>query len=1618
MSKPLLSGIANVINKQYNIGENSTTNLDADGIRYGALGSFASQIDQTASRSYLENGLINNVRPRVVEAITLTPDITVLVKKRFVSSLANNHKLELMEEKERKLIVASKRLFQNKIKAYNAYERLSKIDNLARETGLFNKNLIPTILQAVSDFGDAVNLTGLDKSVIQTLQRAINFGDTSRFTTWVVDQKSAFASRFGEGTGVFELCNISSLNTKSSVEFGGGNCSFDLLDPYKISFVTEKDIDIAISDVYNFYSTQPLLSLASELPDKIEEAVANLNAERIQRGVSPLSFKVSRETVISKKLRVIIDFDGREVPFSYNSGLIGFNSSVIIDPVATTGFNGLSPGDEEAVKEIIANYFTLFAYESNTQSQIRVFKDDQNYIRNRMRLFYGGQSIIQQMDVVTVFMTTRTLEDNTLAPGFKGFYGQGTQTIGQRLNSVVRDINALALNYSGSKVSPDEVEKNAIAGPNFPTWLWRMFRNDFTRSAAGTCIFSGLVKSVSSSYDPKSGYRLSISCEDNTAYFKKSMVNVQPSLETLSSIVFDPLTPFDISFDATTGIPINDLQQGEVPPLLPENNKLIASGKVKFKSGRNKGLNISEKSYKTKDVEVYFDKYVNVLSDPDGFVYRWKQGIGSITYNTKSLIPNLDGISAPLLNADPFAGQDVINSISLLITGKPYNNNTFAKAAMATANSLSLNNNQSNGNFYQSYIEGLAFELQKRNSVWGNFIPAKSFSVNSNSLSFIMTGLGSFTQANSKLNALLTERARLGTQADAEYVQLKTKEFTRDANTVPDFSEDAITANRQIITDSIKRVDEQIEQLSSEFFKKFENDYASSPLGTLQVFGDDVTFQDGFSDYRSKFSENYENQQQNDIEFRKTINAIALRRLWKTKANEDPNLFIVDDQYDANLDIMAFSKEIADRTNLFNTDYTDISNKIVEVASILGLEVFADTQGNIRVRPPLYNRIPSSVFYRMFQERYSRGVKVFPDFLEKLFYNQVKAETQQIEVIEDEIRLRLTILGADNDQKRTNILRGQTLPSANAESASFQFMTVESTGLVDPEFKKLIANSKPEFREDQERASIDVLEKFKKTVLTQLKSNRIFDSLSKVNLQKTFTNSSARLNVGSVESKFSEIKRRLERTKGIKVPALSDFVQDKRFSQNVISQTDSLAIMNQVSKFVGERQRIIRQLANSLNNLTDGVKTNSQQSSPNAFLTPFITNTPIPKVFEHMIEDETYDEYGPGSGNRYVIKEVQILSIDLEFNEPEFNAIQVNGLFGQDINAGGYAPAANELDFSNGIFSGGNQLVTATSVNYDSWYQFGFRAGQVVQAPFLSNPESQCAPYAVALLNKASKKIRSGSVKIAGYNEYYQPGDVVFLEDWNLLFYVNAVNHNFSYGNLTTTLSLEYGHFPGEYIPTHLDIAGSILYSSQSYASYYKSLRTNDIPGSVSLGAIIAQTASEPIDSILSGPIGNQNLNILMKTLATASGIVNPTALVNRKAVIYLRIYSEIGAVQTGASFIKEWFQNPQQNTPSGILDANKNQQYKINSDNIIIEFVDLNNSQLSPSQAAVGVARNLIDTQAVNNETLFGVIETKVIDMWLVYEAVKETTELSNNGSQKAQAGNAAISSAVKRSV
>lgn len=1606
------------VNQVSGVSENTPRGLDTGtpfgtGVAsFGALGAFSNKIDRSAHRQYLESGMVRNSRPQNLEILMQEPDVTVLVKKRQFSSLLDNYRFDLMNEEERLYVRATKRLFYNKCRLIAAYERLSKIEKIAANDGVISDYTLPLIFSSVDILNQASPglIDSKTMSVLNTVKQVKAYSDPSFVTTWVTDSTVPYVSEAGEGTGVFELTLVTNLDVTNSVKFMGGSANFSIEDPEKIMMISSSDIEKAIAEAGSLFQNQFFKFTEGQLEDAIESLKQALRSLRFSRNVPDVRFTINQNSLLQKKVRAFFDEAAREILFTYEGGFLGAGASIELDQSAREGEIGLNEVEEGLFKQIIENIFILLGYHESSKTQIKEFNKQTNYVRQKMYAEFNGQPIIQPMDVVHVFMSSKTKYDSGLSKGLNGYFSAKSvvsklnNSIGQ-IDTALSDLSA-AFGGAGGGESYLENEKNAIVGPDFPIWLWYLLRNDFTRQAAGTHVFAGVVDS--SSHEGAPGrYTLSVVAKDNAYYFSFGQINIKPSVDVFDSALYDPLTPFKLDFDTATGF-----VKGEAPPLLDENVKLLNSGSVRLKSGRFRGSKVDENSYKINDAELVpaansaSSLFRRKFNDPDGFVYRWKRGIGSLVMGGQPHGSEFRSEYSPALTNKPFAGQDVMNVLSLLVTGQPYNFNNFIRAAVQSA---SLTRDELfNNSGASSYFRGLLNDLSKTNATWGNFMPFKKLIINDSGYNFLRSGEFDISTSNKIVTDLLRERAKRFDELTSILPQFANNpQFYKigsngainiDSSTVGAIDLNAISK----LTEDIINLDFQIDEQTRSFQDSLKNSNIRSTDGTLKIFGDDVSFDDTVTDGSGITPEQ---KARDRIEFRKKINYLTQRRLWKVKANADNNLFIVDDSYDKNYDIQAFERSLVTSLETFKSTYSKISEQIEAVAQMLGLEIFADSQGHIQARPPQYNRIPSSVFFDFITQKQDTGIQIFPSFLESLFINQVQGLTDRIEIIEDEIRLRSAALGHVDDRAIETTLSGAVEGAGALTDKNFKFVTSTDGRVGGKDLRNLLSQANPDFREEANRKALNELSS---AVSAPVNASVNFDIVRRTNVvnNQIFAGVEA-----EIENRIETVRNRLENKTGS--PALTRqqlLPRDKSLAGAGRSQLDVLELTQQISQFLSERQRLVKMLANSIKNLDQGTALNRDPDPSQNILFPHLnkkSSNVFPEIIQHMIEDEDFDDLGDASGKRYVIRPAEIISRRITPTPPPFTIVEVDGSLETGLVQG---PSGLEIG------QGGNGISAAFAVDYDMWRQFGFRGYQAVNVPFLSDPQAQCAPYAVFLLNQARKNILKAEVNRVG-NEFIQPGEVYYLEDDNLLFYAETVTHSFSYGQqFTTRLNLTYGHSPGEFIPTMLDVIGKGLYANRYQANLVRHVRNSNPSGDTPITVLVNNNPSSfgtDLELLMQGDYGEQNRKNLGNMMTSTAGLITPTRM-GDSITLEVRVYynSDSGFSEPNetllslAEAISEWIRNPSMksnlggDTPQLLPDVNF--QSAIPADSIKIVEVDLAkiDEVRSPSGQAWAQARGLISSgnpavfadtegagQAREDLELANLFD-KVIDIWAVFES------------------------------
>ena len=1681
-----LDSLSDSLLDQVGLSENTPSSLDTSQPGdFGVLGDFASKIDKSAYRSYVETGQIRNIRPRASEILMQEPDITVVIKKRIFSSLAENFKPELMEEDDKLFLRATKRLFENKCRIIAAYERLTKFERVvSHNDGMLNDVAFPMLFTAIDSLNAISSTTGINilgsktQSALESIRNVKKFSDPAFFTTWNINKEIPYATDIGDGTGTFDLTLVQSVTCKNSVELGQGNCTLTIEDPYKLMIVNNNDIEIAISDATSLFKQRSFFKVTEfQLKKTIEDLKTKLNSIRGSRGATRIFFKIAEESLLFKKVRAFIDNEGREIKFTFEAGLFGIdllstnNDAVSIAPESYEGINGLRRGNSEAdfFKQIVQNIFTLMGLQQTTRSENKKANKLTSSIRRKMQLHYGNKAIIQPMDVVYVFIGSKMLKDSKITQGLNTTFSGGNlvnkinQTIGN-IESAFDDISqtfsgGMAGDTAGGDGSSLEIEKNLIAGPDFPIWLYQLMRNDFTRQAAGVCTFVGTVDTAPHDYSGGK-YVLTVNVKDNSNYFKVSQINVNPSVDVYNGALYDPLTPFNAEFDESTGF-----LRGEVPPLLDANVRLLNSRSVRSKLGRFRGSELDEVRYALLEIEHItsgggdsakqgFSKIARRnFVDPDGFVYRWKEGIGSLVlfgepHSDFTTLGSFRSEASPNITKNPFAGQDVMNVLSLLITGVPYNYNNFVRGALDFAKLQK--DDLKNEDMSQSFFKGLISDITKQNAIWGSFMPFKKLVVNERAYEFLASGEFDLTIKNAALNKKLRERAIKFDEFTSSATQFSNipQWYPKGSGGKPIGTIDPAHADiAPKLQKDIIDLDTEIAQLEDEFKNRVSKQpNLQGQSGTLSIIGDDISFDPTVTGSGKAAQDTEEDRLRARRDLRKRTNALTRRRIWKVRGNSDTNLFIVDDTYDKNYDIRAFEQALTSRLDLFNSTYSGISDQITQIKKLLGLEVFADSQGHIQARPPQYNKMPSSVFRNMLQQKAERGIRLFPSFLEKLFFNSVQGVSDRIEIVEDQIRLRAAALGFNSDTDTVRLLNGGHLGQKTHASMHFRFLTSPQNGKLGGEdIRVLFEQNLPDLQEEN---AMNALEKLSAKLSGPLNATINFDIIKRsdiVNDEQTFKG-----NEYSSNSAIKNISNRLRRRLNQDVPSsVQAILSNRRVTDRAgKSQADILRVLNQISRFVGERQRLIKTLSNSIRNLREGMALNSDDSSSaKALLMPNIRDTDgdvlFPRMLEHMIEDENNDDFGPRAGRRFILSDDKIISLNIVESAPDYNMVQVDGKL--EV---GLVDMPGGLDVNLTGQSGGNAIGTAWAVDYDLWRMYGFRGSEAVNAPYFSDPNTQCAPFAVYLLNLARKNIFKGSVTVVG-NEYIQAGEVYYIEDRDLLFYASSVTHSFTYnGQYNTNIELTYGHNPGEYIPTHLDIIGKGLYSNRHQSELVRQVRHGHADGSTPL-TIVTRDTSQPVNAIVKGQFADQNVKNLANMVLATTGLLTPTQF-GKELNIELRIYSNTdpsvytvknSSLETFAETVKDWVVNPEARSINGEKSLtfspetdDGGQGAKIDDGKINVVPVDLNpnaeNETKSPSSGAWSMARSIAATSSYPNynsitaaateaaeegeiskaeelnksaNILLGFIETQtlinqIVDVWITFKDPTQTSGTSKN--------------------
>jgi hypothetical protein len=1575
-------------------------------IDFGGVDNPPQTLVGTGASIFLDQNSANSITPQTRNIVTSSPEGVILIKKKVFSTLASSNDVAFLDKTEKMLIRATKALFAYKVQQIRAYESLTKFETYYSNNQVYSLNLLSSFIKEASalglknflytkedyidkrlndwyqssyqfdgevttvsrylstlpssesrslilkktkeleqeyeigsvnssmdferkffqDMAEILASSGkneqynkLNEDIVRILKRNA-FSQDNFLTTWVVDPDSPDNYTLGPGTGVIELTTFSSFSTNCSTSSSVNSASFDVSYPYKLGTILEDDIEVAINEA--LYGTVGILS---------ELIGGGLRSEGVSGRIPP----IDGASIVASALEI---------------GGAGFlDKTINID-----------------------------------------------YIRDRLRTFYLGKPMINPPDAIHFFARgSRTNTDYTSVGLSYPVEAQETPFDRELLEIDDTILKAEYKLYTTQSISYEQ---------------YKDLRKRNDNSFGMIHLFGGYVINTSERYS-NGFYSLSVNCESNMGWLRWSRFSIKPALSDPATILEDPLTPYEVKKD----------ELGQAIPferdLIYENKQLLQSGLLSYDSGILAGRNATEGNI----IQGQFNGIGSlngkkIIQHPDGFVYRWKTGVFSATAGFQLTDPTGENNQAnrqystyyaTTVATDALNNLDIPNILSLLIVGQPYNIETFIEQSFAAHNKL----NKSNKLSPEEPLAGIVESIRKQNEYYGNFQPYRTMTVSSMSYEQMVRQSG----------------ARLLANENVKKLQNKKIEILKKIKSIQDYGTNSTglpyNAIKKTLEAEIASIDDGIRD---------QIDAANQSRRYLNS-RDEIGISVSINKASIGLPVSDDKEESQDIT-RAMMMVGSQRRIEDVRLNRDRNLFIVSDQYDT-ADIRPFILSLnSSGFPLFDGNFTNAYEKCTNAANILKLEFFCNTQGHLEFRPPLWNRVPLTVLKESIIRQRETGKNIIPEFITKLFSTRVDNLYLEIHSLNIKIVLISLLLGKFPD---SSLIPGMKVNGINAIKF-FGIVPSDPDKPGNPNVVKGLANyfgvNAPnatglQLRQADFRKSVGTITKRNNSIFGngirlgvsyQSKGDilngdtetllGIFDPITQeqqgvINNLLTSINSDGKTdmdtkgvsidliatpnNLNSIRDAFKQ-QFGLDPAQGI---INGDRFENKDFLKNnndidkaffgesslikalgtAISQRDKNITMLQANLAKQrELQEIESILSGSYNDpldvadgLLSGEFTDYLQKSATSIrnATDILTGRMSEgTVFDHLIEDDTRNLLGYGSGKRFIIKDEYI--IDATYNErpPDFTRVDVKG----------DAPLGLGSSLNRGV---DGRYFWAAAVDFDLVRQYGYKPSSPIGVPFFNDSEGQCRPYAVLELLLQRAAISTASITVPG-NEFYQPGDTVYIPSSGLLYYVSAVIHSFSYSSrsFTTRLELTYGHPPGYYLPTPLDVVGqetsfniledpAIVYRTSLSDDKYRPLKPDS-------SLIFPSTSTDVVDllSYLDNQVRFTNMMIDVNT----SIIANKYLLI-RGFVTNAENTEAIQEVNNKISIVKSLFLNPKQ--------IAQNHPYSGGDD--LVESISQSIGRISSvfGGPANSSTRSLTQLILPNNSPVFPVANDKIIE-------------------------------------
>ena len=1352
--KNLLNDINNVARESANsiVNENAQYYFEGGSGRHNSTSLADSGVVGT-----LSNGIFDSTIKKSRDIIAQSPNATILIKKKVFSTLSSSNDVKFMDATEKMLLRATKALFAYKVQQIRSYESLTKFNDFRRNQNAVNLNLLDLMIK------EATSLKAKSENIDTLFDSGSFLNDISN----VIQKSQEYKDRFDYTTDLLDLVRRNTFSVDN--------------------FLTTWIIDPSNPDPYGLGPGTGVIELGT-----FSQMTCSTSLDS-----SPSSGSFTLENPYG--IGIIVEEDIELAIQEAMNGEYGL-------------FRRLIDGNMQSydsLNETTVNTGSL----SSSLLTMAGFKGDGtidiDYIRQQLRIFYLGKNYINVADGVHFYISSNT--SKYIAKD-------------KKMDGRIDEIDEIVL----------EAEKRIQGLESIDLESYKEIRSRSEDSYSMIHVFGGYINSCSDSYS-SGKYTANFGCVDNMGWLKWSRYLKSPALEEIHGPLEDPLTPFKFVRD-DQNTPLSDSGFD----FLDENKELLNNNLLSYDSGLLTGRNAKETNLFQGEYGDFGSLYGSkAIQHPDGFVYRWKNGILSLTADFQSVNRNGNSFKTTKVHAqqmnltateEVLSNLDIANILSILIVGEPYNVETFLERTYEAHNFTSTSANTLNPT---DPISTLIQTVKKQNNYYGNFKPYRMITMNSRS-------------AAESIN--IAEVRKL---ANSEVAKLQ-KRKEKLLNQIKSISDNFAEGQDRVVQAELARNNVVIATLTAEIDSI--NATINSKIQALKdsnIVGGRDDLQLSVNLFGQRNSIPFGSSLEEEEAMAKAMTQVgAMRRIEDVRLNRDKNLFIVSDQYDAMIDLRPFLLNIkTSGFKLFNGDYVDIHERCATASGYLNLEFFCNTQGHIEFRPPQWNRIPLSTLNELLAIKKNTGRNVIPEFITSLFETRRDSLLYEIHTLNIQIAMLCLLLGRYPDR---SIIPGMNLKGEDSllffgislDKRNSGINLFGSAGSIGSGQDSGVSSSLNRRILNKDKTNLNIGLDYKFVDTRKFLNGNVEDTLG--DFDPIFQESTSILQDilqtsafgGSPPASSFATPKNLQKIRDefIKIfgsdPA-SDFnlSNKKSFSPadfyfkvtpiqdgEEVSDKDNKSktdVLDKIRKKISSRDTLVTILKRNnekikdfedINNvLTEGIETPEKKDN---FLTKaeesisygmnFINSISSTKkkssLFDYLIEDDDSNILGYGSGRRYVIEDSQVITARFTEKPPEYTRVNVYG----DAPLG----MGNSLKGSTG-----GLFFWAGATDFDLWRQYGYKQSNQ-QVPFLNDSEGQCKPYAILQLQLQRVKIHTASVEVIG-NEFYQPGDVVYLKARNMLYYVENVAHNFSIGgSYRTTLSLSFGHPAGVYLPSPLDVVG------------------------------------------------------------------------------------------------------------------------------------------------------------------------------------------------------------------